>query len=82
MHTFLRFAPAVLLLAFSLQAAERNADMIGELKLVELREKSGRELGSQFSLKEFHSFVLGTGRVPLDILEQQVNRYIQGKRAV
>ena len=51
--------------------------MIGELKIIELREKARRELGGKFSLKEFHNLVLGTGNVPLDILEQQVDRWIR-----
>ncbi len=56
------------------------AYMVGELKIIELRERARRELGSRFSLKEFHNMVLGTGMVPLDILEQQANRWIQSKK--
>jgi uncharacterized protein (DUF885 family) len=54
--------------------------MIGELKIVELRERAKRELGAKFSLQQFHNVVLGTGRVPLDILEQQVERWIAAKK--
>jgi uncharacterized protein (DUF885 family) len=54
--------------------------MIGELKIVELRERAKRELGAKFSLRQFHNVVLGTGRVPLDILEQQVDRWITAKK--
>ncbi len=54
--------------------------MIGELKIVELRERAKRELGAKFSLREFHNIVLGMGRVPLDILEQQVDRWITAKK--
>jgi uncharacterized protein (DUF885 family) len=50
--------------------------MIGELRIVELRDRAKRELGAKFSLQQFHNVVLGTGRVPLDILEQQVDRWI------
>jgi uncharacterized protein (DUF885 family) len=53
--------------------------MIGELKIVELREKAKRALGAKFSLKEFHNVILQTGTVPLDILEQQVDKYIRAK---
>jgi len=54
--------------------------MIGELKIVELRERARRELGDRFSLREFHNVVLGVGVVPLDILEQQVDRWISRKK--
>jgi uncharacterized protein (DUF885 family) len=50
--------------------------MIGQLKIVELREKAHTALGQDFSLREFHNIVLGTGTVPLELLEQEVDRYI------
>src|SRR5207253_5799033 len=54
--------------------------MIGELKIIELREKAKKALGDRFSLKEFHNVVLDTGTVPLDILERQVDSYIRSAR--
>jgi uncharacterized protein (DUF885 family) len=53
--------------------------MIGQLKIVELREKARKALGEKFSLKDFHNFVLRTGTVPLEILERQVDAYIHLK---
>jgi uncharacterized protein (DUF885 family) len=53
--------------------------MIGQLKLVELREKGRTALGEKFSLREFHGVVLNTGTVPLDLLERQVNAWIRVK---
>ena len=53
--------------------------MIGQLKLIELREKAKKALGEKFSLKEYHNVVLDTGNVPLEILERQVNAYIKSK---
>jgi uncharacterized protein (DUF885 family) len=53
--------------------------MIGELKMVELRERAKKELGARFSLREFHNRVLGAGRVPLEILEEGIERWIQSK---
>jgi uncharacterized protein (DUF885 family) len=57
--------------------------MIGELKIIELREKAKKALGDKFSLREFHNVVLRTGTVPLELLEGQVNAYIvaQGGKA-
>jgi len=49
--------------------------MIGQMKIVELREKARQALGGRFSLREFHDVVFDTGSVPLDILEHQVDAY-------
>lgn len=46
--------------------------MIGELKIVELREKIRQAQGARFSLNKFHDAVLSTGTVPLDMLEREV----------
>jgi uncharacterized protein (DUF885 family) len=57
--------------------------MIGELKLIELRDQAKTALGNTFSFSDFHNIVLNTGTVPLDLLGRQVETYIQtasGKR--
>ena len=51
--------------------------MIGQLKIVELRDKAQKALGSRFSPKAFHNAVLMTGTVPLPLLERQVDAYIR-----
>jgi uncharacterized protein (DUF885 family) len=53
--------------------------MIGQLKILELRDKARRELGDKFSLKAFHNVVLRTGMVPLEVLEEVVNEHIASK---
>jgi len=55
--------------------------MIGELKIIELREKAKKALGDKFSLREYHNVVLRTGTVPLDLLERQVDAYISAAGA-
>jgi uncharacterized protein (DUF885 family) len=50
--------------------------MIGELKILELREKAQKALGSRFALREFHNVVLRAGSVPLQVLESQVDAYV------
>jgi uncharacterized protein (DUF885 family) len=52
--------------------------MMGELKLVELREKSRKALGDKFSLRQFHTAVLIPGMIPLDMMERVVDDYIKG----
>jgi uncharacterized protein (DUF885 family) len=54
---------------------------IGELKILELRDRARRELGSRFDIKEFHDVVLSEGALPLDILEKNVDRWIAGKKS-
>ena len=55
--------------------------MIGELKILELRDKAQKALGPKFSLREYHNVVLKTGSVPLNILERQVDAYIARTKA-
>jgi len=51
------------------------------LKILELRERAEKELGKKFDQREFHDVVLKNGALPLEILEEQVNDYIQRKKA-
>lgn len=50
---------------------------MGELKLVELRKKAMDKLGKKFSIKDFHSYVLNSGSLPLEILEGRIDTYIK-----
>ena len=54
---------------------------VGMLKIQELRERAQRELGNKFDQREFHDAVLKSGAMPLEILEAQINAYIQAKHA-
>ena len=51
---------------------------IGQLKIRSLREKAEKELGDKFSLPEFHQQVLGSGSLPLFLLEEKIERWIAG----
>ncbi|MTI94308.1 MAG: DUF885 domain-containing protein [Firmicutes bacterium] len=53
---------------------------IGMLKFRELRELAETELGSAFDIREFHNTVLLNGSMPLSVLEEQVERYIEERR--
>jgi uncharacterized protein (DUF885 family) len=52
---------------------------VGELKIVELKEKAINKLGSKFNLKEFHNAVLQNGSLPLELLETEIDKYIKEK---
>ncbi len=49
---------------------------VGMIKILELREKAKTELGDKFNIRTFHDVVLRNGAIPLNMLEQQVNAYI------
>lgn len=50
---------------------------IGELKIRELRAKAEQKQGDQFDVRKFHDVVLRNGAVPLDVLEEQVNHWLE-----
>lgn len=49
---------------------------IGQLKIVELRQKAERLLGDRFDIRDFHEVVLADAALPLDLLEERVDAYI------
>jgi uncharacterized protein (DUF885 family) len=54
---------------------------VGQLKILELREKAKTELGPKFNLKDFHTVVLENGGVPLGVLERNVDEWIAKVKA-
>lgn len=50
---------------------------LGELTIRRLRQQAEQQLGDKFDIRAFHQVVLGNGSVPLAVLEQQVQNYIQ-----
>ena len=50
---------------------------IGQLKILELRAKAESQLGEDFDIKDFHHEVLKRGALPLDILEEYINQWIE-----
>lgn len=61
--------------------SQATAYKIGMLKIVELREHAKMQLGAKFDLRQFHEVVLTNGAVPLDLLEELVDRWIKLKKS-
>ena len=53
---------------------------IGQLKIAALRAKAEKNLGKKFDVRAFHDELLGDGALPLDLLEQKMNRWIDAQR--
>lgn len=60
---------------------QATAYKIGELKILELRQRAMDELGEAFDIKTFHNVMLQHGQMPLAVLEQQVMGYIEQEKA-
>lgn len=53
---------------------------VGMLKIVELRDRAQKALGKRFQLTRFHDVVLGSGPLPLPMLEENVDAWIKAER--
>lgn len=54
---------------------------LGEMKIVELRERAQQMLGGGFNMRAFHDALLADGPLPLDVLETRINRWIASQQA-
>ncbi|QCK16191.1 DUF885 domain-containing protein [Mangrovivirga cuniculi] len=57
--------------------SQATAYKIGMLEILKLRQKAVDELGDKFDIREFHEVVLTSGAVPLNVLGDLVNEYIE-----
>jgi len=64
---------------YMVTAGQAVSYKVGELKIIELRERAKKKLGNKFDIKEFHDEVLKDGCLPLIILETKINKWIEDK---
>lgn len=58
------------------QPAQALGYKVGQLKIKALKEKAQAALGDKFDVRRFHNAVLDNGPLPLALLEQQIDRWI------
>ena len=66
---------------YSVVPAQATAYMVGMLQIIAARQRAIDALGAQFDLKEFHRLLLSNGAVPMDIMNREVDRWVQEKLA-
>ena len=54
---------------------------LGQMKIIELRERARSQLGGRFDIRSFHDAVLAEGPVPLDALEKRMDQWIGSQRS-
>jgi len=60
--------------------AQATAYKIGMLKILEYRQKARNALGDKFDIRGFHDVVLGSGALPMPLLETQIDRWIAAQQ--
>jgi uncharacterized protein (DUF885 family) len=54
---------------------------LGQLTISRLRDEAKAKLGPKFDIREFHAQVLNTGALPLQVLEEKIDRWVAAKQA-
>lgn len=60
--------------------AQALAYKLGQLKILELRERARQQLGSTFDIRAFHDEMLNGGALPLDVLDARTTAWIASRK--
>jgi prolyl oligopeptidase len=61
---------------YILMPGQALAYKIGQLKILQLRERAEIHLGDRFDIRAFHDELLGAGALPLDLLERRMDKWM------
>ena len=61
--------------------AQATAYKIGMLKIQALRQLAEKQLGEEFDIRAFHDVILGSGPLPLPMLEEKVISWLHEKKS-
>ena len=64
---------------YLLMPGQALAYKIGQLKILALRDRAERQLGDDFDIRAFHDHLLGAGALPLDLLEQRMDKWLESQ---
>jgi uncharacterized protein (DUF885 family) len=49
---------------------------IGQLKLLDIRQRAQDRLGAQFDIRKFHDMIIDSGALPLDVLDKRADDWM------
>ncbi|HEY7772614.1 MAG TPA: DUF885 domain-containing protein [Marinagarivorans sp.] len=67
---------------YAVMPGQATAYMVGMLKILELRNRAETQLGDKFDIRDLHDIILKNGALPLNVLEQQVEQWIEAESAL
>lgn len=62
---------------YSVNPGQATAYWLGRAEIIKLRDRTQAALGDNFNLKDFHQVIIASGPMPMQVLEQVVDNYIQ-----